>query len=585
MSDESPLPSDDVRSADSKMPFDDEELQIGPADFSPDSQQADSERADSHKVESPQDVPRAQSEHESASTQVIRVRSGSAARAERAERVAAQKAQRGQTEPFTLRSRRGVALATAVALIALAGAGTLLNRGHDVTPPVPTVEPVASSELVCPITTATSDLTSVVTAGVAPVTTAVDGTASLANLVKAGAATDPLVIKSPGSLVSRVIEGKSAPAQVASAIGSFATGFGADQSMRSGVGSSRGLAIAPCGRPLTDGWLIGGESSLGRLTTILLVNNDDRPAQVDLDIYGAHGPIVSPAASGIAVAAASTDRISLATLAPNEPVTAVHVLVQSGRVGASALEFDSRGLIPQGVSIISPSTSGRSLVIPMVPKNVTGARLILLAPTKDATAHVTLLTPQGPITPVGFDSVDLAAGEVANLDLTPVLVNAEGGLVIKADHDIVAGVLVTTGSRVQLQEGDRESATPALTSPGLITGLAGGNLIQSLGIASPTAASTVKIDLYASGSSTPNWTSEVKVRAGSIADVRIPVNSAEATSMALVTPVSGGPVYVTRVETEIGKNGPMVGLAPLLPTRASTVVPPVEAVPGSAVLN
>ena len=514
------------------------------------------------------------------SPRVIRVRSSSSARAERAERAAASKA-----EPLTLRSRRGVALATAGALIILAGAGTLLNRGHDLTPAVPTVEPVASSELVCPITTATSELTSVITAGVAPLTTVVDGTANLANLVKAGAATDPLVIKSPGALVARVIEGESAPAQVASAIGSFATGFGADQSIRSGVGASRGLAIAPCGRPLTDGWIVGGESSLGRLTTILLVNNDDRPAQVDLEIYGANGPISSPAASGIAVAAASTQRVSLATLAPNEPVTAVHVLAQSGRVGASALEFDTRGLIPQGVSVISPSSSGRSLVIPMVPKNVTGARLILLAPTKDSTAHVTLLTPQGPVTPVGFDSVDLAAGQVANLDLTPALASTEGGLVIRADHDIVAGVLVITGTREQLHEGDRESATPPLTSPGLITGLAGGNLINTLGIASPTAASTVRIDLYASGSATPSWTREVKIGAGSIADVKVPVSSAKATSMVLVTPVSGGPVYVTRVETEIGRNGPMVGLAPLLSTRATTLVPPVEAVPGSAVLN
>ena len=146
-------------------------------------------------------------------------------------------------------------------------------------------------------------------------------------------------------------------------------------------------------------------------------------------------------------------------------------------------------------------------------------------------------------------------------------------------------MLVITGTREQLHEGDRESATPPLTSPGLITGLAGGNLINTLGIASPTAASTVRIDLYASGSATPSWTREVKIGAGSIADVKVPVSSAKATSMVLVTPVSGGPVYVTRVETEIGRNGPMVGLAPLLSTRATTLVPPVEAVPGSAVLN
>jgi hypothetical protein len=221
----------------------------------------------------------------------------------------------------------------------------------------------------------------------------------------------------------------------------------------------------------------------------------------------------------------------------------------------------------------------------MIPKNITTARLVMLAPTKDSSAHVTLLTSQGPITPVGLDSVDLTAGQVVNLDLTPVLASAAGGLVIHADHDVVAGVVITTGTKDQLREGDRESATPALTSPGLITGVAGGNFLHDLGIASPTAAAEVKIDLYVSGNPTPAWTTRVKIAAGSVADVKVPVRSTTPTSMVVVTPVSGGPVYVTRVETELGRNGPMLGLAPLLPTRATTVVPPVEAVPGSAVLN
>ena len=67
-------------------------------------------------------------------------------------------------------------------------------------------------------------------------------------------------------------------------------------------------------------------------------------------------------------------------------------------------------------------------------------------------------------------------------------------------------------------------------------------------------------------------------------DEVVPVSTPDSTSMILVTPVSGGPVYVTRVETELGRNGPMLGLAPLLPIRATTLVPPVESVPGSAVL-
>jgi len=221
----------------------------------------------------------------------------------------------------------------------------------------------------------------------------------------------------------------------------------------------------------------------------------------------------------------------------------------------------------------------------MVPKAVAAARLVLIAPSSDATAHVNLLTAQGSITPVGFDAVELTAGRVTTLDLTTVLAGAAGGLVIKADRDVVAGVIITTGVKDQLREGDREAATPALVSPGLIAGLAGPNVIHELGISAPSAQAIVKLELFVTGAPAATWTKTVTVKAGSLADVRIPVTTAKATSIVVVTPVSGGPIYVTRSVTELGSNGPLLGLAPLLSTRATTLVPPVQGAPGSAVLG
>lgn len=557
------------------LPFDDDELRTTPANFSsldaPSSDETD-DRGSSSAAQS-----------SSESSRVIRVRSGNAtAPAKRQPRPTTPAQPR---QPLTIRSRRGVALLALGSLLVLVAAGTLANRGSNPVPALPTVEPVASSELVCPITTASNDLTSSVTAAVALLSTVSTGAASLTNLVKAGKGSDPLVIKAPGAMVARVNRGKSGLAQMAAAIGSFATGFGADQSIRSGAGSSRGLAIAPCSRSVTDAWLVGGESTVGRLTTIMLVNNDDRPAQVDLEIFGPNGPIDSPGAAGIAVSAASSSTLPLSKLAPGQSVTAVHVIATAGRVGATALEFDTRGLIPQGMSIMSPTAAGRSLVIPMIPKSVATAHLVLLAPTADATAHVRLMTTQGSITPVGFDSVDLTAGHVTSLDLMTALDGGAGGLVITADRDVVAGVIVTTGNKDQLREVDRLAATPALVSPGLITGLAGPNLTHELGIAAPTAKATVKVELFVTGTAKTTWARTVSVGKGSVVDLKIPVSTPGSTSMVVVTPVTGGPVYVTRVETEVGRNGPMVGLAPLLSTRATTLVPPVEVAPGSAVLS
>ena len=571
----SPLDGHDDPEMSAKLPFDDEELRTTTADFST----PPVVRAELADSASSQPVSK-----ESGSTaRVVRVRSGNAASA--ADRPKRPSREPRISEPLTLRSRRGVALVALASVVLLAVVGTLVNRGDSRAPAVPTVEPVASSELVCPVTTATDELASAITAAVAPLATVTTGTASLANLVKAGGKTDPLVIKSPGELVQRVFRGKSGPAQMAGAIGSYATGFGADQAIRSGTGASRGLAIAPCSRSVTDTWLIGAGATVGRVTTILLANNDDRPAQVDLVIFGPDGPVNAPGASGIAVPAASTLRLQLSKLAPNQAVTAVHVIATAGRVAASALEFDSSGLVPQGVSIMSPTAAGRSLVIPMVPKAVAAARLVLVAPNSDASAHVNLLTGQGSITPVGFDAIELTAGRVTTLDLTAVLAGAAGGLVIEADREVVAGVIITTGVKNQLREGDREAATPALVSPGLIAGLAGPNVVHELGISAPKAQATVKLELFVTGDSAATWTKTVTVNAGSLADVRIPVTTAKATSIVVVTPVSGGPIYVTRAVTEQGSDGPVLGLAPLLSSRATTVVPPVEVAPGSAVLG
>ena len=128
---------------------------------------------------------------------------------------------------------------------------------------------------------------------------------------------------------------------MASSLGSYATGFGADQSIRSGMGSSRGRAIAPCSRSVTDAWLLGGSSLVGHLTTILLVNNDDRSAQVDLEIFGADGQISSPGATGIAVAGDVGDALD-----------AFHPLPDQGRPGLQQVQIGAgQGVLQVGIAL------------------------------------------------------------------------------------------------------------------------------------------------------------------------------------------------------------------------------------------
>jgi hypothetical protein len=472
----------------------------------------------------------------------------------------------------------GSVLVGAVAVCGVVGLGTLAVPDRTSTPAVPVIEPVASADLLCPITVATEALVSTVSAGVAPVPGVAQGGAKLAALT-AKADEPPKIVAEPGEVVTDRIEGESAAPRTARAVGSWAAGFGADQVARSGEGATRGLAAAPCARPITDGWILGGASTVGRTAQILLVNDDDRAAQVDLLVYGKAGEVVSPAGSGVVVPALSRSVVRLSALAPNQTITAVHVVARTGRIAVSGLQTAAKGFTPLGMSALPVTQPGRRVVIPDIPK-VAGARLLLLSPTGPAEASVKLLTKDGAITPVGLDAVSLDQNRVVPLDLGEALAGEPAGVLVTADVPVVAAVVVTTGEGPELKEGDVTAGTPALGAPGIVTGLGLGTILHVVGISAPAAATSVRLDVYVGGSTTPVWTRTVDVAAGASSRVRVQVDKDG--SLLVVTPLGEGPAYITREVTEQGPRGPLLALAPVLPTRATTTVPPVQQRPGSA---
>ncbi len=478
---------------------------------------------------------------------------------------------------------RAVAAAAVVIVVALVVlAGLRPAPAADVTRE-PEIVPVASAEVVCPATIATAALASVISAGVAPVPGVSDGVATLA-VLSSRAVAPPQVITTPGTTVTTTVTEEAGPALLARATGTFVAGFGADQQVRSGEGSSRGLAAAPCARAVTEGWLVGGASTVGRVTQLFLANDNDRPAQVDVLVYGPAGPVSAPAGSGLVVPASSRSVVRLDGLAPDQEVTAVQVVARAGRVGVSALDRAVDGLIPLGTALLPVTSAGRALVIPTVPAPTASARLLLLSPEEDTTVSLRLLTPDGSIAPVGIEQVDLEAGRLTSVDLAGALAGAPAGVAISAEVPVVAAVDIGTGGGTQLRERDTTAPVPPLSSPGVVTGLAAGANRHTVAVAVPGSEdAVVRLDLYAPGTSEPAWTQTVTVAGGSSVRVPVPVSTADPTSILVVTPESGGRVFVTREVAEAGARGPLLALAPILPTRATTVVPPVVSVPGSAV--
>jgi len=482
-----------------------------------------------------------------------------------------------------VRPRTSLAVAV-VALGVLVGGATVVTPTVTATVTAPRPEPVASTELVCPVTTATSSLTSIVAAGVASLPTVTTGVATLANLATSTtSSTAPQVIREPGTTVARFITGKSGPALLGRATGSFAQGFGADQEIRSAQGATRGLAAAPCARPVTDAWLVGGGTTVGRITQVLLVNDDDRAAQVDLLVYGAGGQISNPSGQGIVLGPGSRRQVRLDAVAPNQKYLAVHVIARSGRIGVLGLDQQSLGLVPLGMSLLPASEASTRLVVPGIPEPVHYALLTMVSPDVDTTVDVAVLTPDGPVVPTGISTITLPAGKVVAVRVDQALANVTSGLLLTSDTPVVAGVEVGTGSPSTLREHDATGPVPALTAPGIVVGLTGPPLQHTVMLSAPGAASSVRLDLYAPGSSAPIWTRTLAVGAGSLAQMTIPVTTPTASSMLVITPLGGGPVYASRMLTEASALGPMLALAPIYPQRASTLVPTVVSQPGSSV--
>lgn len=122
-------------------------------------------------------------------------------------------------------------------------------------------------------------------------------------------------------------------------------------------GDLRGTAAAACQSPANDLWLVGANTAVGRTAVLNLSNASGTPATVNLDLFGAQGPIQAPGSRGLLVAPGSTRSIILAGLAPGQDKLGVRVRSTGGPVAAVIQQSVLRGLTPGGVDFITPSTA------------------------------------------------------------------------------------------------------------------------------------------------------------------------------------------------------------------------------------
>jgi hypothetical protein len=491
-------------------------------------------------------------------------------------------------------NRSTISLAGAVAaLVVLTGAASLTGGGDSkAADSAPSLRlPVQRSTLLCPspsssefaATTYTSFTpTGTVTGGKAPDPTA-PGSAQLVPAVTKGKAFAPL--KTPGKPAAYATDKADAPALIGTADGQLAPGWTVQQTTVVDSGPGRGVLGTSCGAPGGDFWFPGASTATGRTDYLHLVNPDDTPAVVDISMYDKSGLLKASTGDGITVPGRSSKPVLLSTLvADKDADLTVHVVARSGRVGADVQVTDSKLGTDWLPPVAAPATS---LVLPGIPSDATDVRLVTYATgADDADLTLKLATSTGLITPAGHETLHVKSGMTTAVDLGDITKGDAGSLIIGSSSahsaaPVIAALRVTRGKGA-----NQEIAFLPATAQIVTRATVADNRPKAsiLSLTATGKAATVKVTSSAGATGGTAATRTVTVKAGSTLALQPPPPAEGKGNFAVtVEPLSGGPVYASRMLL-LSKGGmPMFTIQPMPDDQSSVSVP--EAGADLAILN
>ncbi|HEY3734685.1 MAG TPA: DUF5719 family protein [Streptosporangiaceae bacterium] len=350
--------------------------------------------------------------------------------------------------------------------------------------------------------------------------------------------------------------------------GSMAQGLEAEQ-------TTSGTATASCGAPGTDFWFTGpGQQSAGSIQ-LYLMNVDNQPSNVDVDIVSDAGPLQGSTDTGIAVPPHGLVVQPLDGLVHGSRAIELHVRTSVGRVVAAVRE-SSRASQP-GQWLPATQAPAKRLVIPGLPAASGGRALYVATPAEsDAQVKLTVISSGGSYQPTGASGIDIPAGSASKVELTS-LAGVSGAVVLTSNVPVTASFVMPGGA--QGAPGAFAVAVPPVEQQGVVAD-GGGQAHEgtSLVITAPGAAVHVQVSEVSSATSGASAGSAgtprvVSVPAKHSVTIKLgrPQGAPGNSSFAIVlTPLRGsGPVYAGRVLT--GSRGTMLGIIPV--TSAPTSIP------------
>lgn len=503
------------------------------------------------------------------------------------------------------------------ALAALVILGTLVPSAGSSQDTGATVQPVDSATAVCPEPGSIDGARTTSAITVVPDLPGQqrEGDASIAylqgsddpDLADAGLDLPEASLVEPGDSAEVVAESRRLPPLEVRTTGSLAPGLVAAQTTQDSFDANRGLASTACLGPDTSWWFVGGGSSAGRQSQLVLVNPESTPAELDVSINGPDGPVTTPRLRGMVVEPRSRIVVRLAREAPRLLVAAWHVTVRSGRVVAALSDTELDGFVPRGTDWIPPSGDPATRVlIPGVIPGEGGRLLVIHAPGElDASVKVRLITEGGSYVPAATSAVDVPGGTVVTVDLDSALDGQAATVDLQSDVPIVAGirqrhpgidasagsleetsfasgaVLITDIAAAAGLPAERSTAvTIWVTAPGpiqQITSAADGGMDMSADDTATADDSPVSVTLRIlpfspDGPVEPPAPVSVTVPRDRLVSIEVPRPEGATWFTAVVEP-SGGPIVVAHRALRRNPDGSLITGYPWRPLRTTVTVP------------
>ncbi|WP_031519523.1 DUF5719 family protein [Streptomyces sp. NRRL F-5123] len=413
------------------------------------------------------------------------------------------------------------------------------------------------------------------------------GTPGSAQLLTTATKPAPLspALKQTGRAVAYTTDKPDAPALIGTADGPLAPGWSVGQTTVVDAGPGRALLGTSCVTPDSEFWFAGASTADDRQDFLHLVDPDDAPAVVDVELYGPDGLVKASSGDGITVPGKGAEPVLLSTLiAQKVQDLTVHVVVRSGRVGA-AIQATSAG---KGADWLQPAAEpATTLVMPGIPADAVSVRLVAYATgTDDADLTLKLATSTGMISPADHETLHVKAGMTAVADLGDVTKGDAGSLVITSSKvhapvPVVAGLLITRG-----KAGKQELAFLPATAPVDTRATAADNRdkASTLALTAPDKETRVKVTSSpgTAGGTPVSRTVVVKAGTTTVLQPLAPVPG-KGSFPVTVERLSGGTLYASR-ELALPLDGvPMFTVQPMADDRSTVQVP--QAAPDLKILG